>query len=52
MNERKVGRTRIVKFEGEYIVKVWDTNGVRWPEADYFASDKPDAEQTAAKMKQ
>jgi hypothetical protein len=49
---RKVDRTRIVKFEGEYIVKAWDEKGVRFPEADYFASDKSDAEQTAKRMKQ
>lgn len=48
--ERKVVRTTIRKVDGEYIVRAYDQNGKRWPEADYFTNDKADAESTAAAM--
>lgn len=50
MNARKVGKVRVTKVDGEWIVKAWDQNGKRFEEADYFASDRADAEGTARLM--
>ena len=45
-----IARTTIRKQDGEYVVKAYDANGKRMPEADYFTDDKTDAEQTAKVM--
>jgi len=46
-----IASTTIKKHNGgEYIVKAYDANGKRMPEADYFTDDKTDAEQTAKVM--
>jgi len=42
--------TTIKKHDGEYIVRAYDANGKRMPEADYFTNSKTDAEQTAKAM--
>jgi hypothetical protein len=35
---------------GEWVVRAWDEQGNRMPEADYFASDEQDAYSTALAM--
>jgi hypothetical protein len=49
---RVVGRATVaIRNEwGEYVVRVHDQNGKRWPEADYFASHRDDAFRTAEAM--
>jgi hypothetical protein len=47
---RTVGQVKVVRFAGEWIVKVWDTDGKRWSEADYFTNDQEDANQTASRI--
>ena len=46
----KVASTKIVRKNGEYIVKAFDANGQRLPNADYFTTDKDDANGTAKLM--
>lgn len=45
-----IARTTISKQDGEYVVKAYDANGKRMPDADYFTNDKADALATAALM--
>lgn len=47
---RHITKTRLKKFEGEWIVLAYDQHGERFEEADYFASDKEDAKATAKLM--
>lgn len=49
---RRVGRVSVGRSNvaGEYQVRVWDSNGVRWSDADYFTTNKDDAHQTARMM--
>jgi hypothetical protein len=49
---RVVGKATVARRNewGEYVVRVHDQNGKRWPEADYFASDRDDAVRTAEAM--
>jgi len=35
---------------GEFVVRAYDANGKRLPDADYHTDDKVDAEQTAKAM--
>jgi hypothetical protein len=35
---------------GEFVVRAYDQDGKRWPEADYHTDDRQDAEQTAKAM--
>ena len=37
---------------GEYVVRAYDENGKRLPDADYFTNDKADAKATAQAMMQ
>lgn len=48
--QRTVGKVKVVRVEGEWQVRVWDASGRRWEAADYFASDRADAEGTARLM--
>lgn len=50
IDERKVVTTKTVKKDGEFQVKAYDQNGKRWPECDYFTTDKEDAIGTAKLM--
>ena len=47
---RNVASTKIIKRNGEWIVLAFDEEGKHFPEADYFASDKADAVETANRM--
>lgn len=45
-----IARTKVKKIDGEYVVQAFDENGKRMQEADYYTSDREDANQTAARM--
>ena len=47
---RTVSAAVIVKTADEYIVKAFDQHGERFSEADYYTTDKTDAQQTRAAM--
>lgn len=49
---RRVGLVTVGRSgsAGEWQVRVWDTAGARWPEADYFTNNREDARDTAALM--
>jgi hypothetical protein len=50
VSSAKVASTRIVRKDGEYVVKAYNAQGQRMSDADYFTDDKADAEATAAHM--
>jgi hypothetical protein len=55
MTKRTIGSVTIptrASASGEWVVKAYDTDGKRFSAADYFASDRKDAIETAAKMVQ
>lgn len=39
-----------VSIWGEWVVLAYDQHGKRFPEADYFTTDREDAERTAVEM--
>jgi len=45
-----ITRTKIVKRDGEYIVRAYNAQGQRLPLSDYYTNDRADAEGTAALM--
>lgn len=47
-----IAETKIVKLRttGEWVVRAYDSRGIRQPQADYFTNDKKDAEDTAKMM--
>lgn len=49
---RKVSRVKVVRNAawGEWIVRAWDQHGRRFPDADYFTTDRADAHDTARAM--
>lgn len=47
---RAIASTRIVRQNGEYIVRAYGQDGARMPEADYFTNDRDDAQATANLM--
>ncbi len=48
--DKVIVKTRIVKKEGEYIVKAYNDKGQHIAVADYFTDDREDARITAEKM--
>lgn len=50
VSQQRVASTKIVKKDGEYIVRAYNAAGKRIPQADYFTTDKADAEGTAKAM--
>lgn len=48
--ERYVASTRIIKRDGEYIVRAYDQFGEHLPQADYFTNDRKDARETSLTM--
>lgn len=48
---RRIDRVKIVRRDHhEWVVRAYDENGLRIPNADYYTSDRKDAEQTAERM--
>lgn len=43
MLNRPISRVRIVRVDGEYIVRAYNAAGERLPECDYYTTDKDDA---------
>lgn len=50
LESQRVASTKIRKIEGEYVVRAYNPDGVRIPQADYYTTDKQDAEVTAKLM--
>lgn len=45
-----IATVKVVRKSGEYTCKAYDANGQRLPDADYYTSDKADADATALAM--
>ena len=48
--ERIIANVKIVRRRGEWIVRAYDLDGKRMPEADYYTNDREDAEETSLAM--